>query len=152
MPSDASLAYRVKRKRAIIINKNIVLRLNLFKGLTSFKSMGCYVKKSRTMHKLSHKEVGGIVLKSRLRNLSVLAGMSGEPAPGQTVIELFGDCRVLIENHIGIVAFNDAHVEVLVSCGCLRVTGAELCIALMTDRQVVITGRIYAVLLDKGAG
>ena len=77
------------------------------------------------------------------------ADLAGEPLPGQSLVEISGDCRVLIENHsVGIEYSRElicggvefVHVTI---CGC----GLELC--RMTREQLIIRGRIDAVSLTR---
>ena len=85
-----------------------------------------------------------------MNNWSVRAGIPAEAAPGQTVTELFGNCRVMIENHRGILALDTETIDVKISCGCLRVLGSCLTVAFMSDRQLVITGKIFGVTVNGG--
>lgn len=70
--------------------------------------------------------------------------------PGVPVIELVGNRRVLIEMHKGIAEYNTEKICVLVEFGKLSITGSQLEICCMSKDQLVITGRIDSVELDRG--
>ncbi len=65
-----------------------------------------------------------------------------ESLPGLPVAELWGDRRVLVEHHRGILQYSGEQILVKVSYGQLRVCGACLEISLMTKDQLLISGRI----------
>lgn len=72
-----------------------------------------------------------------------------EPIPGQTIVELMGDRRVLIENHIGVVAYGRERIVVRTQCGLLMVCGCALELQHMSREQLVIRGRIDGVNLQR---
>ena len=73
------------------------------------------------------------------------------PTPTQSLVEIYGDCRVLIENHLGISEYSRQVVSVFTKSGILSVSGLRLRIALMTKNRMVICGQIHGVTLSKGA-
>ena len=80
--------------------------------------------------------------------LSWLAGdLPGEVLPGQSLIELTGDCQVLIENHQGVTAYSRERIGIKLCFGECVILGRELELARMTQGQLVITGRIDCVQL-----
>lgn len=78
------------------------------------------------------------------------ADLPGEPLPGQTVVELAGDRRVLIENHKGVSQYGRDKITVRVRYGTLMVCGCGLELGRMTKEQLVITGRIDGVMVYRG--
>lgn len=75
------------------------------------------------------------------------ADLTGEPIPGQTIVELGGDRRVLIENHFGITQYSTDRICVKVKYGQVAVCGYGLELTRMTKEQLVISGRIDGVTL-----
>lgn len=65
----------------------------------------------------------------------------------QTIVELFGSDRVLIENHSGVCQYSGLQIGILVSYGILHVCGCDLELTYMTKERLVITGRIQSVAL-----
>ena len=78
------------------------------------------------------------------------ADLPGEPLPGQSVVELAGDRRVLIENHRGVTEYGQGKISVRVRYGIVVVCGCGLELSRMTREQLVITGRIDGVTLHRG--
>ena len=78
--------------------------------------------------------------------------LMGEPLPGQPLVELAGDRRVLIEYHKGVVQYSRERICVRVNYGTVCVCGAGLELSRMTAEQLVISGRIDQIGLSrKGA-
>lgn len=75
--------------------------------------------------------------------------LPGEILPGQSLIELSGDSRVLIENHGGVTEYSRCRIGAGVSFGQILVCGQNLELAQMTQRQLVIVGRIESVTLHR---
>lgn len=69
--------------------------------------------------------------------------------PGQPVVELVGDRRVLIENHIGVTEYGTERICVKVKYGQLSVCGYGLELVRMTKAQLVITGNIGSITIDR---
>lgn len=72
-----------------------------------------------------------------------------EPMPGQTIVELAGENRVLIENHKGVKAYSCEKIVVKVQYGFLSVCGCGLELQRMSREQLVIRGRIDGVSLHR---
>lgn len=68
--------------------------------------------------------------------------LTGEPVPGESIVELGGDRRLLIENHFGITQYSREKICVKVKCGIIAVCGCDLELSQMTRQQLVICGRI----------
>lgn len=72
-----------------------------------------------------------------------------ESVPGQPIIEIAGEHRVLIENHKGVAAYGKERILVKVKYGTVCVSGCSLEILRMTKEQLVICGRIDSVGLQR---
>lgn len=77
------------------------------------------------------------------------ADLTMEPLPGQPIVELAGDRRVLIESHRGVKAYGREKIIVKVKYGCVCVCGCGLEILRMTREQLVIRGRIDGITLQR---
>ena len=73
--------------------------------------------------------------------------LPGQPIPGQPLVELAGERRVLIENHKGITHYSGDVICVKVRYGQVRICGEGLAISRMTKTQLVISGRVDGVTL-----
>lgn len=72
-----------------------------------------------------------------------------ESVPGQPIVEISGDRRVLIENHKGVAAYGQERILINVKFGMVCVCGCNLEIVHMTKEQLVIWGRIDSVGLQR---
>ncbi len=90
-------------------------------------------------------------MKQRLSKLLVdMADLPGESIPGQPIVELYGDNRVLIEHHQGILEYGTEQIQIKVRYGALCVQGANLQLCRMQGQQLVIMGCIHRVCLIRG--
>lgn len=71
------------------------------------------------------------------------------PFPGQPIVEIAGDCRVLIENHLGVMAYSRESILVKVRFGCICVAGCGLELLRMSKDQLIIRGKIEGVTLQR---
>lgn len=85
---------------------------------------------------------GQFRLMDRLRKLE-------EPVLPLPLVELWGDHRVLIERHGGVMDYGTDKITVRVRYGSLCVLGAGLKLCRMCAQQLVITGKIASVILNK---
>ena len=85
-------------------------------------------------------------------HLTSAMNLQDEAIPGQPLIEIFGDCRVLVENHMGVTEYGDSVIRVKVKYGNVCVCGGNLELALMTKGQLIITGCIESVKLNRREG
>ena len=76
--------------------------------------------------------------------------LPGEALPGQPLMEIIGDKRVLIENHCGVCGYDLQRIQVKVNYGCVIIHGRNLELMQMTRDQLVITGSITGVELLRG--
>ena len=68
----------------------------------------------------------------------------------KTLVELYGNERVLIEEHRGILAYGDEEIRVGTSYGAAVIEGLELRLCCMSRSQLVIRGRIAGVRTEVG--
>lgn len=85
-----------------------------------------------------------------VRKLVQSAGVADEPLPGVPLVEVYGDRRVLIENHSGVTQYDTDCICVKVKFGQICIIGSELCMARMTKGQLIVTGCISQVQLKRG--
>ena len=85
-----------------------------------------------------------------LERLSGAADMTDEPMPGVPLVEIAGGRRVLIEHHCGVSAYGPEQIRVRVKFGQICVCGAGLVLTRMIKGQLIISGRIDSVQLDRG--
>lgn len=72
--------------------------------------------------------------------------------PGFPLIELVGDCRVLIENHCSIVEYGKERIVIKMKFGCVEICGKGLQLSQLTKSQLVVSGRITGLqLIRRGA-
>lgn len=84
-----------------------------------------------------------------LQRLADGVDLTGEPLPGQPIIEIAGDRRVLIENHFGVKEYSRERIGVQVKYGVVTVCGCGLELTRMTKEQLVISGRIDGITLQR---
>lgn len=75
--------------------------------------------------------------------------LAGESLPGETLAELAGDRRVLIEGHRGVTEYCRDRITVKVPFGWLCITGRGLQLRQMSRQQIVICGRIDGIQLRR---
>ena len=84
-----------------------------------------------------------------MQKLADGADLSGEPLPGVPIVEIAGECRVLIERHGGVTEYSRERISVKVRYGTVSVCGCGLELTRMTREQLVISGRIDCVQLQR---
>ena len=77
------------------------------------------------------------------------ADLPEEPIPGQPIIEIVGQQRVLIENHVGVIEYGDCVVRIKVKYGAICVEGCRLELTRMTRGQLIISGKIESIKLER---
>lgn len=65
------------------------------------------------------------------------------------LIEMIGNRRVLIENHLGILIYSEHEIVVRVRTGCVCIAGTFLKLSMMSKEQLVITGCIREIKLEE---
>ena len=74
---------------------------------------------------------------------------SADSVPYQTIIEIVGDQSVLIENHRGVITYGKEKVITKVKFGSVAVCGCNLEIKHMSREQLVISGSIQNISLQR---
>lgn len=78
------------------------------------------------------------------------ADLMEESAPGDSIVELVGDRRVLVENHRGVTEYGDQRICVRLRYGMLTVSGCSLVLARMSKELLIITGKVDGMILQRG--
>ena len=84
-----------------------------------------------------------------IQKLADNADLSAETLPGVPVVELAGERRVLIERHQGMTEYSRERICVKVSYGMVCICGCGLELSRMTREQLIISGRIDCVQLQR---
>ena len=84
-----------------------------------------------------------------INNIMEQTALHPESVPGHPIVEIVGDSRVLIENHLGVSAYGKERIHVKVNWGSICITGCNLEILRMTKEQLVIQGVIHCVGLQR---
>ena len=84
-----------------------------------------------------------------LKTLADRLDLPMEPLPGVPVAELWGSGRVLVENHKGVRGYSEQEILVGVNYGILKIQGEHLQITLMTGEQLIVTGEIQGITLNR---
>ena len=83
----------------------------------------------------------------KLRILSKLERLDVQPKI--PLVELAGHTRLLIENHTGVLSYSQEEITIRVCYGCLQITGQNMMLAEMTRDQLVISGMINGILVQR---
>lgn len=84
-----------------------------------------------------------------LESMILGADLPGEAIPGQPLIEISGDHRVLIENHRGVTVYGPKEIQIGVCFGRICFCGDCLKIAYMSRQQLVIVGKIDCITIKR---
>lgn len=84
-----------------------------------------------------------------LQRLADSMDMAEESFPGVPVIEIAGDRRVLIEGHKGVTEYSCEQIRINVQKGTVCICGDKLELIKMTREQLVISGWIESVWLQR---
>lgn len=87
--------------------------------------------------------------KMLLDRITSATDLSDEPLPGQTIIEVTGDQRLLIEHHKGVVCYGSQEIGIRVGYGTVYIRGFELLLQHMSSQQLLITGCIDTITLAR---
>ena len=77
------------------------------------------------------------------------ADLPDEAVPGQTVVEVIGHNRVLIENHQGVIGYGKEQIRVKVPFGEVHICGGCLSLARMSRERLVVYGRIGQIVFHR---
>ena len=86
-----------------------------------------------------------------LRNAADHAELIDEVLPGQTVVEVIGEGRVLVEGHDGVLEYSDFEIGVKTGYGVAKIGGSNLKLTIMDKNRLVITGVVQHVELLRRA-
>ncbi len=82
---------------------------------------------------------------------SIFGGeIANVPLPGLPLVEILGNQRVLIENHLGVMAYALERICIKTKGGYIEVTGKCLKLTRMSNQQMLINGTIFSVNLCFG--
>lgn len=84
-----------------------------------------------------------------MQKLADDADLSSESLPGVPIVEVAGESRVLIERHGGMTEYSRERICVKVRYGFVCVCGCGLELTRMSREQLVISGRIDCVQLQR---
>lgn len=82
-------------------------------------------------------------------NLMSQASVNPDSLPGQPIVEIAGDSRVLIEYHRGVQAYGRERIQVGVRYGSLCICGCGLELVHMSREKLIICGKIDSVNLQR---
>ena len=84
-----------------------------------------------------------------MERIAEAADLRDEPIPGLPLVEIAGDRRVLIEHHCGVTQYGRCRISVRVKFGSVVVVGTALELTRMTGEQLIVTGKIDCVQLER---
>ena len=87
-----------------------------------------------------------------LRTITERCGLHGESIPGNVLIEIHGEDRVLIENHRGIQDFTEEAVRLFTTNGPLCIYGSSLSLCEVRENALIVHGCIRRVDLPEDGG
>lgn len=85
-----------------------------------------------------------------LRRITEKAGLPAESISGVPLLELNGDDRILVENHICVMGYSEREILIRVSFGCIKIQGAGMVLACLKREQLVIHGKVESVSIIRG--
>lgn len=87
--------------------------------------------------------------KKIINRLTTVPHLQDEPIPGLPLVEIVGDCRVLIERHLGVTEYGKERIMIKIRQGHICVNGSCMELVRMTKSQLVIKGTIFGVSIIK---
>ncbi|MBQ8768621.1 MAG: YabP/YqfC family sporulation protein [Oscillospiraceae bacterium] len=84
-----------------------------------------------------------------MERIAMATDLGDEPIPGLPLVEIAGDRRVLIEHHCGVTQYGRCRISVKVKYGSVVIIGTQLELTRMTGHQLIVTGRIECVQLER---
>lgn len=82
-----------------------------------------------------------------LRSVADHAELTDGILPGQTVVEVIGEGRVLVEGHNGVLEYNDCEVSTKVGYGVVKTIGCNLKLTVLDKDKLVVTGEVHRIEL-----
>lgn len=92
-------------------------------------------------------------MKDRFSMLHALANgldLPDETIPGQPLVEISGNRRVVVEHHQGVSEYSTCRICIRVKGGGVLICGDNLQLSKMTTEQLIVCGCIRAVELLRG--
>lgn len=83
-----------------------------------------------------------------MRSWKQIAQKPAEAVTPRTLVEIWGQARVLVEHHRGIRSYGTEEILVGATFGLLRVQGRNLRLCCMSREQLFISGQIEGVALE----
>ena len=77
------------------------------------------------------------------------AELVDEVLPGQTVVELIGEGRVLVEGHSGVLEYSDFEIGIKTGYGVVKISGSNLKLTEMNQSRLIISGVVQGVELSR---
>lgn len=77
-----------------------------------------------------------------------LGALEPEGIRPRTLTELYGNERLLVEQHRGILGYGTECIRIAATFGVLAVEGVELRLCCMSRSQLVIRGKILSIRLE----
>ena len=87
--------------------------------------------------------------KSFFENMVAQSPLTAEALPVQSVVEIAGDRRVLVEGHQGVLAYSREQIRIRVRYGSVCICGSCLEMIHMTKENLIVYGRIDSVNLQR---
>lgn len=81
--------------------------------------------------------------------LGEVSDLEEEAMPFQSVVEIVGYRRVLIERHLGVKAYSREKIIVKMGYGFLQICGKCLEVGRMSREQLIIRGEIDSIALQR---
>ena len=117
--------------------------------VTSEESMRPQTNSAQLGHRIGQGR-GSSVEKNIFRRLAMGTEFTDTPMPTLPLVEIAGACRVLIENHQGVIGYEPSCIQIRTKIGNICVEGEHLELACMTKGKLVIMGQIHSVSLLGG--
>ena len=70
-----------------------------------------------------------------------------EVFPVVPIVELAGNCRVLVENHLGVIQYSGTQIGIKMKYGQLNICGCKLVLEHMTRVKLIVIGQIDSISL-----
>ena len=81
--------------------------------------------------------------------ISRQTNLTDEVFPGQSLVEIVGDQRVLVENHRGVAEYGREKICVKVKKGIVEIQGSCLQVQCISQEYLVVIGKIHSVVLNR---
>lgn len=82
-----------------------------------------------------------------IRHAADRAELVDEVLPGQTVVEVIGEGRVLVEGHDGVSEYSDQEICIKVGYGVVKITGCNLKLTVIDKYKLVVSGVVRIIEL-----